>query len=280
MAERRMFSKRVINSARFLKLPISSQCLYFHLGLQADDDGIVEAYTVMNSIGATEDDLRILMSKGFVYVLNDDLVTFITDWTENNKIRADRKINSIYQDLLLQVLPDVELLQKKQRSDVKNQLTDNQWTTRGRSMDGPWTTNGPHRIEKESIVKDNNNTMCNSDESHGANSGPSKAEIDEFFESIWKLYPNKRGKGKISDSKKKALFKIGYDEMKRAIDRYQKELALDAEWRHPQNGSTFFRNGYIDYLDKNYVEAKKVAQNGNMGDIGYTGNQDDLDEFF
>lgn len=282
MAERRMFSKRIINSARFLKMPVSTQCLYFHLGLHADDDGIVEAYTVMNSIGATEDDLRVLMSKGFVYVLNDDLVTYITDWTENNKIRADRKINSIYQDLLLQVLPDAELLQKKQRSDVKKRLVDNQRTTNGQPMDGQRATNGRHRIGKDRIVQDNN-TMCNSDESHGENledskpSKPSKKEIDAFFESVWKLYPNKKGKGQVSDSKKKALFEIGYDEIKRAIERYQQELNADASWRHPQNGSTFFNSGFIDYLDKNYVESKKAAQNENMGDISYS---DDLDEYF
>ena len=136
------------------------------------------------------------------------------------------------------------------------------------------------RLGKGSIV---NNTMCNSDESHGANSGsskPAKAEIDEFFESIWKLYPNKRGKGNITDSKKKQLYAIGYDEMKRAIERYKKELALDEEWRHTQNGSTFFRSGYIDYLDKNYVESKKAVQNGNFDDLGYIENQDDLDGYF
>ena len=44
MADRRMFSRRIINSAKFLKMPVSTQCLYFHLGLNADDDGIVEAY--------------------------------------------------------------------------------------------------------------------------------------------------------------------------------------------------------------------------------------------
>lgn len=88
MAERRMFSKRVINSARFLKMPVSTQCLYFHLGLHADDDGVVEAYTVINSVGASEDDLRVLAAKGFIQILNDGLVAYITDWTENNKIRA------------------------------------------------------------------------------------------------------------------------------------------------------------------------------------------------
>ena len=153
MAERRMFSKRIINSARFLKMPTSTQLLYFHLGLHADDDGVVEAYNVMNSIGVTEDDLRILVAKGFVQVLNEDLVTYITDWKENNKIRADRKVDSIYKDLLLQMVPDAQLLQSRQRADAKKKVielpsgrpADNQWTTNGQPMDG---------IGKDRIVED------------------------------------------------------------------------------------------------------------------------------
>ena len=138
MADRRMFSKRIINSARFLKMPVSTQCLYFHLGLHADDDGIVEAYTIINSVGASEDDLKVLIAKGFVTVLNDDLVTYITDWAENNKIRSDRKVDSIYRDLLLQVLPNVNIQQKTMRADVRNKL-DNQWTSNGQPMDNQWT---------------------------------------------------------------------------------------------------------------------------------------------
>lgn len=52
MAARRMFAKSVVESARFLKMPVSSQNLYFHLGMNADDDGIVEAYAVMNLVKA------------------------------------------------------------------------------------------------------------------------------------------------------------------------------------------------------------------------------------
>ena len=157
MAERRMFSKRIINSARFLKMPVSTQLLYFHLGLHADDDGVVEAYTVMNAIGVTEDDLRILVAKGFVQVLNEDLVTYITDWKENNKIRADRKVDSIYKDLLLQMVPDAQLLQPRQRADVKKRVIelssgrpmDDQRTTNGQPMDGI----GKDRLGKDSIGK-------------------------------------------------------------------------------------------------------------------------------
>ena len=131
MASRRMFSIRLINSARFLKMPISCQALYFHLGLHADDDGVVEAYNVIKTVGCTEDDLKVLIAKGFIQVLNDDLVSYITDWNENNSIRADRKIDSIYKDLLVSINPDVKLIQPKQRADVKKQM-DNQWTTNGR----------------------------------------------------------------------------------------------------------------------------------------------------
>lgn len=117
MATRRMFSNRIIDSAKFLKMPSSSRLLYYDLGMKADDDGVVEAFNVLKSTGATEDDLRVLISKGFVQVLNDDLVTYITDWRENNKLRADRKIDSIYKDLVLQVLPTEQLLPAKTRAD-------------------------------------------------------------------------------------------------------------------------------------------------------------------
>ena len=152
MANRRMFSKRITNSARFLKMPPSTQCLYFHLGLNADDDGVVEAYAVMNSMGASEDDLRVLVAKGFVYILNEDLVTYITDWQENNKIRADRKVDSIYKELLLQMLPDVQLLQKKPRSDTKNGTLDGHWTDTGQSMDNQRTAQD--RLGKDRLGKD------------------------------------------------------------------------------------------------------------------------------
>ncbi len=143
MAERRMFSKRIVRSAKFLKMPVSSRELYWQLGIEADDDGIVESFNVMRMTGATEDDLRVLVSKGFVQVLNDDLVAYITDWSENNKLRADRKVDSIYKHLLLQMNPDVQLIQAKPRADTKK-LT-------GQPMDNQWTSNGPHSIGKDSI---------------------------------------------------------------------------------------------------------------------------------
>lgn len=128
MAQKRMFNLKIIDSAKFLKMPLSSQLLYFHLCMRADDDGVVEGYNVIRMTGINEDDLRVLASKGFIKVLNEDLVAYVMDWREHNSIRADRKIDSIYKDLLLQVVPEVNLLQKKQRADIKKS---------GQSMDSP-----------------------------------------------------------------------------------------------------------------------------------------------
>lgn len=174
MAERRMFSKRIIESARFLRMPASSRLLYFDLGMRADDDGVVEAYTVIRATGATEDDFKILVAKNFLKVLNEDMVSYITDWSENNRIRPDRKIDSIYKGLLIQVLPDVKLVEKRERADHKTSkitysvqnvdekavnteqknLSCMDWTTNGQPMDNQRTTNGRHRIGKDRIGKD------------------------------------------------------------------------------------------------------------------------------
>lgn len=131
MAHRRMFAIKIIESAKFLKMPSSTRLLYYDLGMKADDDGIVEAFNVLRMTGATEDDLKILVAKGYVKVLNEDLVTYITDWRENNQLRADRKVDSMYKNLLLEIIPGVDLLEAKTRADKKKKSgrpSDNQRT--------------------------------------------------------------------------------------------------------------------------------------------------------
>lgn len=167
MAQRRMFSKRIVESARFLKMPPSTQSLYFHLGLHADDDGVVEGYNVMMQTGATEDDLKILVAKNFVTVLNDDLVTYINDWRENNRIRADRKVDSIYKDLLLKMLPDIEIQHAKARADTgkktgNKQLedVDVQWTSSGQPMDRI----GQSRSGQSRLGKDRSSSSSKNDD--------------------------------------------------------------------------------------------------------------------
>lgn len=70
------------------------------------------------------------------------------------------------------------------------------------------------------------------------------------------MYPNKKGKGQVSDAQKKRLLAIGEDRLVKAIERYSLELQKDAGWRNPQYGSTFFNSGYVDYLDENYVPGR------------------------
>jgi hypothetical protein len=76
-----------------------------------------------------------------------------------------------------------------------------------------------------------------------------RKEYSAFFESIWQLYPLKKGKGQVSDTQKEKLYKIGFEEFSRCIERYKK---TKPDWQAYQNGSTFLNSGYVDYLDKNY----------------------------
>jgi len=98
--------------------------------------------------------------------------------------------------------------------------------------------------KKEKKTGNNKNTLC-------------KKEALELFEKLWELYPVKKGKGQVSLAAKQRLLKVGYDEMVRAIGRYTDELEKDSDWRKPQNGSTFFTSGYVDYLDANYVPGER-----------------------
>lgn len=116
------------------------------------------------------------------------------------------------------------------------------------------------RIDKNREDIDNNTNIVHSN--------PSVSEINEFFDIIWNLYPVKKGKGQISNTKRKKLYDIGLDELQRAIHRYLDELQKDASWRKPQNGSTFFNSGYIDYLDANFEpQIRQAISNNKTADM-------------
>ena len=86
------------------------------------------------------------------------------------------------------------------------------------------------------------------------------ADAKALFERLWKMYPNKKGKGQVSDTQKKRLLAIGESTLVKAIERYSLELQKDADWRKAQYGSTFFNSGYVDYLDENYVPGKPAEK--------------------
>ncbi|NCD10903.1 MAG: DNA replication protein, partial [Negativicutes bacterium] len=98
MAQRRMFSKRITDTDIFTDMPLSSQCLYFHLNMNADDDGFVDKVKrVKTMIGASDDDLKLLLSKGFLIPFETGIVV-IKDWKIHNYIQKDRYQPTIYQE--------------------------------------------------------------------------------------------------------------------------------------------------------------------------------------
>jgi hypothetical protein len=101
----RMISEAIITSGRFLKLSDKAKALYMYLIVRTDDEGAVEAYPAMMLIGASPDVLEELIEKNFVVRLNDDDVVFVTDFFEQNTLRADRVKPSRYHDLLADICP-------------------------------------------------------------------------------------------------------------------------------------------------------------------------------
>ena len=96
MAERRMFAKTIIDSDAFLDMPMSAQALYFHLSMRADDDGFINnPKRIQRMIGASEDDLKILIAKSFIIVFESGVVV-IKHWKIHNYIRQDRKHETKY----------------------------------------------------------------------------------------------------------------------------------------------------------------------------------------
>lgn len=96
MANKRMFSKAIIDSDMFLDMPKSAQALYFHLGMRADDDGFLDnAKKIMRSIGASEDDYKILVAKNYIIQMEKGICV-ITHWWVHNYIQRDRYKETIH----------------------------------------------------------------------------------------------------------------------------------------------------------------------------------------
>lgn len=98
MPEKRMFTKKITESDAFLEMPLSSQCLYFHLNMYADDDGFVNnPKRVMRVIGSNDDDLKVLISKNFILVFESGVIV-IKHWRMHNTLQNDRYHPTDYQE--------------------------------------------------------------------------------------------------------------------------------------------------------------------------------------
>lgn len=100
-----MFSTDVVDSDSFLDMPVSARCLYYDLGMRADDDGFVNPRKVVRLTSASEDDLKVLAGKKFIIPFNSGVIV-IKDWKMNNYIQSDRYVPTIYHEEKKQLLED------------------------------------------------------------------------------------------------------------------------------------------------------------------------------
>lgn len=99
MAQRRMFSLKIISTDAFMEMPLSAQALYFHLGMRADDDGFVSnARSILRYVGASDDDFKLLLLKRFILAFDGSSVIVIKHWRLNNYVRGDRYTPTLYQE--------------------------------------------------------------------------------------------------------------------------------------------------------------------------------------
>ena len=138
----------------------------------------------------------------------------------------------------------------------KSQAINEQITNKSRADNKQITGTNIDNINNIHTEKEDKNDKENKN-IHNAQKELKQAEANKLFERLWSLYPVKKGKGRVSDTVKLRLLKIGEEELLRAMERYKAELEKDSDWRKPQNGSTFFNSGYVDYLDGNYVPGER-----------------------
>lgn len=215
MAERRMLSKKILQSRQFLTLSFEAQALYTHLILSSDDDGIVDAFPVVRMTGISDDALDILTNKNFILPLNDDMVYFIIDFEEQNKIRADRVQPSRYRDLLLEktnlVIEGKRVTKPKKQND--RQVSDKCLTSDGQMTAYTQTSvnqvSAQYSIGKDSIGKDS--IVKNNIE---------KDDEEEKISNVSKMYPKEKS---LSQIIKSSSVKIN----DRQIQQIQEYIGLD-----------------------------------------------------
>lgn len=133
-------------------------------------------------------------------------------------------------------------------------------------------------VGKNFVSVDNNSINVNRNEENVSNNSQSREEkskednnvhsgemhdtesLDDFYESIWDLYPLKKGKGKVSKTKKQVLQRIGYEQIKRCVERYVSDINFTGKQKYMMHGSTFFNSGYVDYLDQNYTDSYQLKK--------------------
>ena len=135
MAERRMFAKSIVLSDAFLDMPMSARCLYFTLGMLADDEGFIGApKSIMRQCGASQDDMNILIAKRYVLVFDSGVIV-IKHWRLNNYLQKDRCTPTTYVEEKSTLMFD----EKKSYTEIKG--------------NSPMYTDCIHSIDKYRLVE-------------------------------------------------------------------------------------------------------------------------------
>ena len=161
MAQKRMFSLSVVDTDKFLEMPQSTQNLYFHLGMRADDDGFIgNVKKIIRMIGANDDDLRVLITKQFVIPFQSGVIV-IRHWRLNNYLQKDRLKPTIYQQELKQLTVD--------ESNVYNLDTKCIHSIDKYSID-------KYSIDKNRLDEDNSNNQKNDTQKNETKTNNKKSE--------------------------------------------------------------------------------------------------------
>lgn len=175
MAERRMFAKTIVLSDAFLDMPTSARCLYFTLGMLADDDGFVNSpRSIMRQCGATDDDMKLLLAKKFALIFDSGVIV-IKHWKVHNYIAKDRYKETKY----------------KEEKATLSLDTNNAYTTRIQDVDKVYTQD---RLVEGRLVQSNNIYSSSLSNAHtreeridyltgrmmDTDNPPSEAEIAEY----------------------------------------------------------------------------------------------------
>ncbi len=151
MAERRMFAKTIVLSDAFLDMPMTARCLYFTLGMFADDDGFVNnPKGVVRQIGASSEDIDTLITNKFLIAFDGGVVV-IKHWRISNYLQKDRYCQTKYKELMDQLQLDENNAYTMPGSDTAAQSPDSMYTHNVYTQDRL----GKVSIGKDSIDKDN-----------------------------------------------------------------------------------------------------------------------------
>ena len=203
MAERRMFAKTIVTSDAFLDMPLSARCLYFTLGMFADDDGFVNSpKSIMRQVGASMDDMRILIAKKFIIEFEDGVIV-IKHWRINNYLRNDRYVPTKYQDHRNELILDQNGAYSLPPAGIP--MVDQRYP-----QDNVEESRSEDRVDKDRESKDNNNTTTIPYPSLSSHEGAFGAEPPQYAD-LFRFFKDDLGVG-LEDYREQVYRFFDYNE--------------------------------------------------------------------